>query len=228
MKRKIVFPHVDNADENGLVAVGGDLEIDTLVAAYTHGIFPWPLSTWPSNENLPHTWFSPNPRGVLDIRDMHVSKSLVKFLKKTPYRVTFNKAFDKVIFNCAKALRKDQPGTWITPDIITAYTNLFHAGLAYSVEVWNEDDMLVGGLYGVIMGDFISGESMFTTEDNASKQGFYTLLSHLESRGISWIDTQMVTPVVEQFGGKYISRPEFLERLSRVNWPRKRSDTFSE
>lgn len=223
MRRKIVFPDVSTANEDGLVAVGGDLEIDTLLEAYHQGIFPWPLSTWPLNVDLPHTWFSPDPRGVLDLDKLHISKSFAKFLKKNPYRVTFNRAFDKVIYNCAKTPRKDQPGTWITPDIIKAYTNLFEQGHAYSVEVWDEE-LLVGGLYGVIIGTFISGESMFTTEDNASKVGFYTLLKHLESKGIAWIDTQMVTPVVSQFGGKYIGRPVFLERLSKIDWSKKRSE----
>ena len=226
MKRKIVFPDPELANEDGLVAVGGDLEVDTLVEAYRRGIFPWPLSTWPMNADLPHTWFSPDPRGILDFSELHVSKSFVKFLKKTPYNVTFNKAFDKVIYNCAEMHRKDQPGTWITPGIIAAYTHLFEAGLAYSVEVWDQDEMLVGGLYGVSMGDFISGESMFMLEDNASKQGLYTLVCHLESKGITWLDTQMVTPIVKQFGGEYIPRPTFLERLNRVDWTRIRSDIF--
>ena len=225
MMRKIVFPDVETANEDGLVAIGGDLEVDTLIEAYRHGIFPWPLSSWPLNDGLPHTWFSPDPRGTLDFDELHVSKSFIKFLKKTPFHVTFNQAFDQVIRHCAKMPRKDQPGTWITPDIITAYEKLFAEDLAYSVEVW-EGKRLVGGLYGVVMGDFLSGESMFTVEDNASKQGFYTLISHLESKGIHWIDTQMVTPVVEQFGGKYISRPDFLRRLQAVEWSVEKQEIF--
>lgn len=225
MNRKIVFPDVETANEDGLVAIGGDLEIDTLVEAYRHGIFPWPLSSWPLNKDLPHTWFSPDPRGILDFDQAHVSKSFIKFLKKTPYHVTFNQAFSHVIRHCAKTPRKGQPGTWITPDIIDAYEKLFQNDLAYSVEVWDKT-RLVGGLYGVVMGDFLSGESMFTLEDNASKQGFYTLISHLESKGIHWLDTQMVTPVVEQFGGIYISRPDFLRRLEEVDWTREKKTIF--
>ncbi|WPU66194.1 leucyl/phenylalanyl-tRNA--protein transferase [Peredibacter starrii] len=225
MKRKIVFPPVDTANEDGLVAVGGDLEVDTLIEAYRRGIFPWPLSTWPLNRELPNTWFSPNPRGVLFFDRLHVSRSFVKFLKKTPYTVTFNQAFTQVIHNCAKMVRKDQPGTWITPGITRAYEKLFQQDLAYSVEVW-DGTRIVGGLYGVVMGDFISGESMFTIEDNAAKQGFYTLISHLESKGINWIDTQMVTPVVEQFGGIYISRPDFLRELQQVDWTREKKTIF--
>jgi leucyl/phenylalanyl-tRNA--protein transferase len=223
MKRKIVFPPVETASEDGLVAVGGDLEIDTILEAYHQGIFPWPIATYPMNMDLPHTWFSPDPRGILDISEMHVSKSFEKFLKKSPYRVTFNQDFGGVIQLCAKTPRKGQPGTWITPDIISAYTNLFNEGHAYSVEVWL-DQKLVAGLYGVIIGSFISGESMFTLEDNASKQGFYTLLKHLQSKGIHWIDTQMVTEVVKQFGGKYIARPVFISRLKLVDWTRQRSE----
>lgn len=225
MKRKIVFPPVETASEDGLVAVGGDLEIDTLLEAYHQGIFPWPISTYPLNVDMPHTWFSPNPRGLLQFKDLHVSRSFIKFLKKTPYHVTFNYAFADVINQCAQMVRKDQPGTWITPDIIDAYTDLFHAGYAYSVEVWDQE-RLVGGLYGVIMGEFVSGESMFMLEDNASKQGFYTLLVHLKDKGINWVDTQMVTPVVQQFGGKYVPRPVFLKLLQKTNWTRKRSDIF--
>ena len=225
MKRKIVFPPVETASEDGLVAVGGDFEVDTLKAAYKQGIFPWPLSSYPANVNLPHTWFAPNPRGILEIEKLHVSKSFVKFLKKVPFTVTFNQAFNEVIRSCSTAVRKDQPGTWITPDIITGYNNLFDEGFAYSVEVWNGAD-LVGGLYGVSLGDFISGESMFTLEDNAGKVGLYTLLMHLDSKGIGWMDTQMVTEVVRQFGGRYISRPGFMTLLEHVDWTRKRSDIF--
>lgn len=218
--RKIVFPPVETATEDGLVAIGGDLEIDTIIEAYKQGIFPWPISL-----DFPLAWFSPNPRGILEIEDLHLSKSFMKFLKKNPYQVTFNQAFEKVINACARTLRKDQPSTWITPDIIHGYQKLFEQELAYSVEVWHNKE-LVAGLYGVCMGDFVSGESMFTKEDNASKYALYTLLQRLKERGIPWLDTQMVTPVVEGFGGKYISRPEFLQRISKKDWTKKRSEIF--
>lgn len=225
MRRRIIFPPVDTASEDGLVAIGGDLEMDTLIAAYQNGIFPWPLSTYPQNEDFPHTWFSPDPRGVLLFENLHVSRSFIKFLKHTPFQVTFNQAFTEVIHNCAKMPRRGQAGTWITPEIMHAYKTLFDHGLAYSVEVW-KDKNLVGGLYGVVMGDFVSGESMFTLEDNASKQGFYALLMHLQSKGISWIDTQMVTEVVKQFGGTYVPRPAFLELLKKVDWTKKKMEIF--
>lgn len=218
--RKIVFPSVENSNEDGLVAIGGDLEIDTLLSAYQQGIFPWPIST-----DYPLAWFSPDPRGIIMLDQVHVSKSFMKFLKKAQYQITFNQAFEDVINQCAKSTRKNQSSTWITSDIIQGYAKLFKQELAYSVEVWR-DHNLVAGLYGVCMGEFVSGESMFTTEDNASKYALHGLLMHLKDKKIDWIDTQMVTTVVEGFGGKYISRPEFLEMLSRKNWARKREDIF--
>lgn len=225
MNRKILFPPVETANEDGLVAVGGDLEVDTLLEAYKRGIFPWPLSTYPLNVDLPNTWFSPDPRGLLVFENLHVSKSFVKFLKKTPFTVTFNKAFPDVISQCARMPRKDQPGTWITPEIIAAYNKLFDVGHAYSVEVWNEEK-LVGGIYGVIIGNFVSGESMFTLEDNAGKEALYALIHHLKDKGIGWLDTQMVTEVVKQFGGRYYPRPIFLKRLSIINWSIPREEIF--
>jgi leucyl/phenylalanyl-tRNA--protein transferase len=218
--RRIVFPPVETATEDGLVAIGGDLEVDTLITAYHQGIFPWPISL-----DYPLAWFSPDPRGIIELGEVHLSKSFTKFLKKNPYQVTFNQAFDKVIDQCARTYRKNQPSTWITPDIIEGYEKLFKQELAYSVEIW-QDSELIAGLYGVCMGDFVSGESMFTKEDNASKYALYSLILRLKDKGIHWLDTQMVTPVVEGFGGKYISRPEFLQMLSKKDWTRKRSEIF--
>lgn len=218
MKRTIVFPPIEEATEDGLVAVGGDLEVDTLVTAYRQGIFPWPVSV-----ELPLAWFSPDPRGVLFFEELHVSRSFEKFLRKSPYRVTFNERMKEVILECARARRKDQPGTWITPDIIHGYEKLFQAGLAYSVEVWKED-LLVGGLYGVSMGDFFSGESMFMKEDNASMLALWTLCQRLKDRGIKFLDTQMVTTVVEQFGGRYVPREDFFNLIRNLNWDRPRGE----
>lgn len=225
MRRKIVFPPVETASEDGLVAVGGDLELDTLLEAYHKGIFPWPLSTYPLNVDLPNTWFSPNPRGMLEFKNLHIPRSFVKFLKKSPFEVTFNQAFPDVIVSCSKIPRKDQPGTWITPEIINAYINMFEAGYAYSTEVWQEE-RLVGGMYGVVMGEFVSGESMFTIEPNAGKTALYTLVHHLQEKGLTWIDTQMVTEVVKQFGGKYYPRPVFLKKLEELDWTRNRDEIF--
>lgn len=220
MKREIIFPPVEEADEDGLVAIGGDLEVDTLVTAYRQGIFPWPISV-----ELPLAWFSPDPRGVIFTDEIHLPRSFEKFLKKNPYRLSFNQEMRKVILECARVPRKNQPGTWITPDIIRGYEKLFLEGLAYSVEVWKEE-ALVGGLYGVVMGEFVSGESMFMKEDGASKFALWGLLQHLKSKGISFLDTQMVTSVVESFGGKYIPREEFLSQLRSIDWDRPRKEVF--
>jgi leucyl/phenylalanyl-tRNA--protein transferase len=225
MKRKIIFPPPETADANGLIAVGGDLEIDTLLSAYQNGIFPWPVSLESMTKDLPMTWFSPDPRGILEFEDLHTSRSFLKFLKNSSFKVTFNQRFTDVIIECARTIRKDKSGTWITPEIIHSYINFFNAGYAYSVEVWDKEK-LIAGIYGVIIGDFISGESMFTHQDNASKQGLYFLINHLRSKGISWIDTQMVTPLVGQFGGKYVTRKDFIERLRKLSWNIHRNHFF--
>jgi leucyl/phenylalanyl-tRNA---protein transferase len=214
--RKIVFPSVDSATEDGLVAIGGDLAEDTLETAYRQGIFPWPVSV-----ELPLAWFSPDPRGVLDFSELHVAKSFEKFIKKNQYRVSFNQAFRQVIFECARMPRKNQPETWITPAIIEGYCKFHDKGRAYSVEVWNTADELVAGMYGVVLGNFVSGESMFMKEDNTSKLALISLIMYLKDKGITWLDTQMVTPVVAQFGGKYVPRTEFLGRLMSVDWTAK-------
>lgn len=219
--RRVVFPPIEEATEDGLVAIGGDLEIDTLKAAYQQGIFPWPISV-----ELPLAWFSPDPRGILEFQDLHLSRSFEKFLKKNTFTVTFNQAFSEIIRACAVISRKGQRDTWITPQIIKGYEKLFEFGEAYSVDVWQEDQ-LVGGLYGVVMGEFVSGESMFMKEDNASKLALYSLIQVLLKNGVKRLDTQMVTPVVEQFGGKYIPRKQFIKSLKDVNWSRSREEIFS-
>lgn len=220
-KRQIVFPDVSEADEDGLLAIGGDLQTDTIRAAYQKGIFPWPISL-----DFPLAWFSPNPRGVLDLSDFHLPHSFKKWLKKTNYTVRFSTQFPQVISQCARIQRKGQSGTWITPDITSGYSALFDEGNAYSVEVWSESE-LVGGLYGVCFGGYVSGESMFSLKTNASKLALVKLLGLLKENNISYLDTQMVTPVVELFGGKYIPRENFISRLEGVNWSLKRDEIFS-
>jgi leucyl/phenylalanyl-tRNA--protein transferase len=203
------FPPVEKADEHGLLALGGDLEIESLLLAYTKGIFPWPIS-----EEYPLAWFSPNPRGILFYDKLHLSKSLRKFLKHNPYEIKFNTNFESVILNCARVKRDQQESTWITDDIVTAYIELYRAGFAYSVETFL-DDRLVGGLYGVCINNFFSGESMFHTEDNASKVALVSLMYTLHQREIDWIDTQMVTPVVKALGGIEVEREIYLKMLSK-------------
>lgn len=203
------FPPIEQADEHGLVAVGGDLEIESLILAYSRGIFPWPI-----NDDYPLAWFSPDPRGVLLTEELRISKSLKKFLKKTNYRITFNQQFEAVIKNCALQKRNGQDSTWITNDIIEAYIRLHKTGFAYSVEVINQEEKLVGGLYGVNLNCYFSGESMFHLESNTSKIALIALVNKLRELKIPYLDTQMVTPVVESLGGKNISRQDFLQYLN--------------
>lgn len=201
------FPPIDTADEHGLLALGGDLELETLVLAYSKGIFPWPIS-----EDYPLAWFSPDPRGILMFGNLHLSTSLKKFLKKNPYEIRFNTNFKSVIENCANAKRALDQGTWITQEIIDAYVELHSEGLAYSSEAYLDGE-LVGGVYGVCMNRFYSGESMFHLAPNASKVALVSLLYKLHQQGIEWLDTQMVTPVVASLGGVEIPRETFLKML---------------
>ena len=201
------FPLVESADNDGLVAIGGDLETDSLLLAYSQGIFPWPIS-----KEYPLAWFSPDPRGILIFDKLHLSKSLRKFLKKNPYEVRFNTNFEAVIMNCARVKRNNQSSTWITEDIINSYIELHKLGFSYSIETYL-DERLVGGVYGVCINRFYSGESMFHLEDNASKVALVSLLYMLKQRDIGWLDTQMVTPVVESLGGIEIPRKIFLQML---------------
>ncbi len=201
------FPPIDSADEHGLLALGGDLETDSLLLAYSLGIFPWPIS-----DEYSLAWFSPDPRGILFFDKLHLSKSFRKFLKKNPYDVRFNTNFAAVIKHCAEVKRQDQPSTWITQEIIDAYIKLQELGFAYSIETYL-DDRLVGGVYGVCINRFYSGESMFHLEDNASKVALVSLMYLLKQRDIGWIDTQMVTPVVQSLGGVDIPRETYLKIL---------------
>ena len=202
------FPPVEQADEHGLLALGGDLDLESLLLAYTRGIFPWPIS-----KEYPLAWFSPDPRGILAFDKLHLSKSLRKFLKKNPYEIRFNTDFKGVIMNCANVPRAENQGTWITDEIINSYINLHKKGFAYSVETYLDNE-LVGGVYGVCINRFYSGESMFHKADNASKVALIALLYQLKQKDIGWLDTQMVTPVVESLGGVDIPRETYLKMLA--------------
>ncbi|MCK6595154.1 MAG: leucyl/phenylalanyl-tRNA--protein transferase [Bacteriovoracaceae bacterium] len=204
------FPPLETADEHGLLALGGDLEPDSLILAYTQGIFPWPI-----NDEYPLAWFSPDPRGVLYTEELHISKSLKKFLRKNPFQITFNQQFEAVIKNCALQKRLGQESTWITDELMEAYIQFHRLGFAYSVEVLNQDQKLVGGLYGVNINKYFSGESMFHLEDNASKVALIALVSKLREFEIPYLDTQMVTPIIKSMGGREISRNLFLQFLSK-------------
>ena len=190
-----------------VVALGDDLSLDTLRDAYRSGIFPWP------HEELPLPWFSPRRRTVILFEELHVSRSLRKAAKRTAFRFTIDEAFPRVIAACSQTERPEQDGTWISGDIIAAYTRLHYAGDAHSVEVWDGDE-LAGGLYGVDSGGVFTGESMFHRRSDASKLALLFLIDHLRSRGATWLDCQVMTPHMEALGAREIARGKFLDMLA--------------
>lgn len=213
------FPPLNRAlrEPNGLLAAGGDLSPARLTQAYRHGCFPW------YQDGQPILWWSPDPRTVLFPDELHVSRSLSKCLRQQRYRVTFDQQFNQVIQACA-APRAYADGTWITTPMQQAYLQLHQQGLAHSVEVWHEDE-LVGGLYGLAMGRLFFGESMFSRADNASKVGFVTLVRQLQHWGFSLIDCQMPTEHLHSLGARAISREDFalhlregLDLPTSANW----------
>lgn len=209
----ICFPSPSTANEDGLVFVGGDVTKDNILAAYSSGIFPWPVSV-----NLPMTWFSPDPRGVIFVDGFRVNNSLKKFLKRTTFSFSMNKKFKEVMKGCAEhhEFYKSNPyGTWITPEMIEGYNSLFNAGNAYSVEVWDGDD-LVGGVYGVCIKKFFSAESMFFKKPNASKFALVELMNFLDKKNIEMLDIQMITPTTESLGAVEIPRINFLSKLKTL------------
>jgi leucyl/phenylalanyl-tRNA--protein transferase len=208
------FPPLGTAltHPNGLLAAGGDLSPQRLIAAYRCGIFPW------FNEGDPILWWSPDPRMVLFPPELKISRSLRKTLKKANYTIRADSAFNQVVRACAEP-RKERPGTWIHDEMIAAYTALHEMGLAHSIETWMEGE-LVGGLYGVAQGKMFFGESMFSRTTDASKIAFVHLVRHLERRGFKMIDCQMKTAHLASFGAREISREEFSLKLKElVNYP---------
>ena len=200
----IAFPHPDHATEDGLLAVGGDLSPERLLYAYRHGIFPWPT------EGYSLLWFSPNPRYALAPAAIHVSKRLRRLMRQDPFVVTADRAFEQVIERCAGTPRGDQGGTWITDEVRDAYTTLHQLGYAHSVEVW-KDERLVGGVYGIALGGGFAGESMFASEDNASKIAFVALAAQLAQWNFKLIDCQVHTDHLARFGAHAMDRSAFLE-----------------
>ncbi|MBI2837066.1 MAG: leucyl/phenylalanyl-tRNA--protein transferase [Acidobacteria bacterium] len=202
------FPDPRSASPEGVVAVGGDLHPDSLMLAYRNGIFPWPVGDYPL------VWFSPEIRGVLQLANLHVPQRLARLRRNTRLRLGFDGDFDGVIRACARVhSSRDEAGTWILPTIIDAYCELHRAGHAHSVEAW-DGDRLVGGLYGVDVDGAFAAESMFYTEPGASKLALLHLLDHLSSRGLEWIDIQVMTPHMERFGATPLPRDSFLELLA--------------
>lgn len=215
------FPDPNSASEEGLVAIGGDLSLETLYNAYSNGIFPWPMSA-----DQPLLWFSLNPRGVLFCDELHISRSMKKLINKNKYKVVFNNNFEAVIEKCAHIKRKDQSDTWIDQRIENAYVELFNNKKAYCVEVYNKDYKLVAGLYGVCFGELVSGESMFHEEDNTSKLAVISLITQLRSKGIKFIDTQMVTSVVASLGAIELERKDFIEMIKKLDLTKDRDQIF--
>lgn len=202
------FPPVEQANEDGLLAIGGELSVKRLLDAYNHGIFPW------YDESQPLIWWSPDPRMVLFPEKLKVSKSMQQLLKKDEFQVSFDEDFEAVISSCAKIKRQGQRGTWITQEMKEAYIELHKLGVARSVEVW-QNNKLVGGLYGIYLEEkkIFCGESMFALVSNASKIGFIKLVERLKTEGVKLIDCQVYTKHLESLGAEEIPRKEFIKFL---------------
>ena len=213
------FPPVSAAlsDPNGLLAYGATLSPQRLFQAYSNGIFPW------FSEDEPILWWSPTPRAIIELTGFHFSKSLQKLARKGTYRVSLNTRFDDVITACSSIPRynphtkKQSTDTWITDDMMAAYQHLHELGLAHSVEVWNADEQLVGGLYGVGIGDIFCGESMFHREANTSKLAMYALVQHMKQHNMAFIDCQLPTEHLTSLGAISLSRDQFIARLHEHN-----------
>ena len=198
---EIIFPKPELAEEDGLLAIGGDLRWERLLLAYCNGIFPW------YSEDEPILWWCPKPRFIIKPNEVKISKSMKRVFNKGEFKVTFNNDFEGVISKC-KELRENKEGTWITDDMKQAYIDLFNKGFASSVEVYKEDK-LVGGLYGVNIGRCFFGESMFSMETNASKVALISICKRLEEENYLFLDCQMHTNHLESMGGKFVSWEDF-------------------
>jgi leucyl/phenylalanyl-tRNA--protein transferase len=201
---ELIFPNPALAEEDGLLAIEGDLSTQRLLLAYQNGIFPW------FSDDSPILWYSPHQRFVLFPDQIKISKSMQQLLRSKKFEITFNTAFDKVIKACADTKRADQDGTWITNEMQEAYGTLHHEGIVHSIEVW-ENNELVGGLYGVAVGKVFCGESMFSKKSNASKCALIWLC---QNSNFEIIDCQIHSDHLEKLGAKMISREEFMTYLN--------------
>jgi len=206
---EIIFPDPNLAEEDGLLAVGGDLSPERLIQAYANGIFPW------YSDGEPILWWSPDPRMILFPDKFKISKSLEQSIRNKNFEVYFDKDFESVINNCASSGRKGDAGTWITDEMQKAYIKLHEAGFAHSVETYL-DDRLVGGLYGILLGKAFFGESMFHIERDASKIALYALVNRLTEWGFHFIDVQQETDHLKSLGAESISRNKFLKLLKQA------------
>ena len=215
----LIFPDPSQAEDEGLLAVGGDLRLERILLAYSMGIFPW------YSDGQPLLWWSPNPRAILIPDQVHISKSLRRTLKSRKFSLRFDSRFEDVIRNCSNAKRDGQPGTWITEDMIEAYCGLHKTGFAHSVEAYRERE-LVGGLYGISLGKAFFGESMFSHQADASKIALVTLAKLAGNLNFDFIDCQLPTEHLSSMGAVDISRDEYLLKLGfalsshtfRGNW----------
>jgi leucyl/phenylalanyl-tRNA--protein transferase len=204
------FPPVEAADEHGLLAIGGDLDADSVLLAYRNGIFPWPLD----EDTL--AWFAPPDRAVLFLDEFHLPKRLQRSLRSTSFVQKVDHDFEGVIRRCAELEnRGEQDGTWITPHIVEAYTKLFRLGYCHCFETYL-DDQLVGGMYGIQIGCFFAAESSFFRIPNASKAAMCTMVEYLRSQNIAWFDCQVLTPFSESFGAREIAREDYMTLLRGV------------
>ena len=208
LTQDLFFPPVSHANHDGILAIGGDLSPERLQQAYNNGIFPW------FNEGEPIIWWSPNPRMVLFLDELIVSKSMRNILNRNTFRVTFNQNFKDVIVNCQQTKRDGQTGTWITSEMIEAYCKLNTLGIAKSVEVW-QNDQLVGGLYGIDLGHIFCGESMFSLVSNASKVALIALANQLKKENYKLLDCQVYNEHLESLGCREIDRETFMRILKR-------------
>ena len=207
LTKDLFFPPLDMADEDGLLAIGGDLSTERLLLAYRSGIFPW------FNEDEPICWWSPDPRFVLYPDELKVSNSMKTVLQNGKFRFTVNRAFSNVIQNCKTVSRHGQDGTWISPAMQQAYTTLHELGYAHSAEAW-QDGELIGGLYGIRLGNLFFGESMFSLKTNASKFAFINYIKQLQLQNVQLIDCQLHTAHLESLGARMISRELFTKILA--------------
>ena len=196
------FPNPSLADPDGLLAVGGNLEPETLLSAYQQGIFPW------FDEDTPILWWSPDPRAILEFENLYISKRLARTIRTNKFQVTFNQDFDAVVKGCTY---RPEEGTWITPEVANAYGEFHRRGHAHSVEVWQQG-VLVGGLYGVAIGGLFAGESMFSTVSDASKIALVALVSRLKEKGYQLFDLQIINEHTSMMGATEIPRIDYLAR----------------
>jgi leucyl/phenylalanyl-tRNA--protein transferase len=198
-----------STSSDDIVALGGNLEPETLREAYRNGVFPWPA------DDLPLLWFCPRERAILEFARLHVGRSLARARRQSPFTFTIDAAFERVIAQCAAEPRPGQDGTWITDEMLAAYVRMHQLGFAHSVEAWL-DGRLVGGLYGIDTDGAFSAESMFYHEPYASRLALLHLVDHLAARGGEWIDIQVMTPHMERLGARNVTRREFLDLLRRT------------